>query len=69
MALPARGTLGQIVDYNGYSYKWTGASWLNIGQSSLTIGNTTSADRIRLYDNKIEVWVSSVRRVVLGDLA
>jgi hypothetical protein len=35
----------------------------------LTIGNTTGADRIRLYDNKIEIWASNVRRVVLGDLA
>lgn len=42
MALPSRGSsLGQIVAYNGYNYKWTGAAWLNIGQASSAIGNTS----------------------------
>ena len=42
MALPSRGSsLGQIVAYNGYNYQWTGTSWLNIGQASSAIGNTS----------------------------
>jgi len=40
-----------------------------ISADRLSIGQTTSNDRIRLYDNKIEVWASGVRRVVLGDLS
>ena len=42
MALPAKGTLGQVVAYNGYNYKWTGTSWLNIGAASTSTGNTTT---------------------------
>jgi len=41
MALPKTGTLGQIVQDNGYNYQWTGVGWKNIGQASITIGNTT----------------------------
>lgn len=46
----------------------------SINADRLTIGATTGLDRIRLYDNKIEVWSNngsgtSVRRVVLGDLS
>ena len=46
----------------------------SINANRLSIGNTTGVDRIRLYDNKIEVWAdngsgTSVRRVVLGDLS
>jgi hypothetical protein len=41
MALPSRGTLGQILPYNGYNYKWTGSGWLNVGQNTLTVGNTS----------------------------
>jgi hypothetical protein len=62
-----------ITDINGN----TSATLINGGQiqtgsinaDRLSIGQTTSNDRIRMYDNKIEVWVGGVRRVVLGDLS
>lgn len=41
----------------------------SIDANRLTIGNTTGSDRIRLYDNKIEIWNGGVRRIVLGDLS
>lgn len=41
----------------------------SIDANRLTIGNTTGNDRIRLYDNKIEIWNGGVRRIVLGDLS
>ena len=46
----------------------------SINADRLTIGQTSAVNRIRMYDNKIEVWAdngsgTSVRRVVLGDLA
>jgi hypothetical protein len=41
----------------------------SISANRLSIGNTTGIDRIRLYDNKIEIWANNVRRVVLGDLS
>lgn len=41
----------------------------SINANRLTVGNTTGNDRIRLYDNKIEIWNGGVRRIVLGDLS
>jgi len=41
----------------------------SISANRLTIGNTSASDRIRLFDNKIEIWASGVRRIVLGDLS
>ena len=40
MALPRTGTLGQVVQDNGYNYQWTGVGWKNIGQVTIKIGNT-----------------------------
>ena len=66
------------VDVNGNRIS-TGINGGNITTGSinanrLTVGQTTGVDRIRLYDNKIEIWANngsgtSVRRVVLGDLS
>jgi hypothetical protein len=58
-------------DINGNSTTINGGKITtgSIDALRLTIGNTTGADRIRLYDNKIEIWANNVRRVVLGDLS
>jgi len=40
------------------------AQYLSIGNPNLP-----NTNRIRLYDNKIEVWDGSVRRVIIGNLA
>ena len=48
----------------------------SIDAARLSIGNTTGANRIRMYDNRIEIWAerfagdtTGARRVVLGDLS
>ena len=48
----------------------------SIDAERLSIGKTTGPNRIRLYDNKIEIWAerfagdtTGARRVVLGDLS
>jgi hypothetical protein len=58
-------------DINGNSTTVNGGKITtgSIDALRLSIGNTTGADRIRLYDNKIEIWANNVRRVVLGDLS
>ena len=58
-------------DINGNSTTINGGKITtgSIDAIRLTIGNTSAADRIRLFDNKIEIWASGVRRVVLGDLS
>ena len=58
-------------DINGNSTTVNGGKITtgSIDALRLSIGNTSGADRIRLYDNKIEIYASGVRRVVLGDLS
>jgi hypothetical protein len=58
-------------DINGNSTTVNGGKITagSIEALSLKIGSTTGTDRIRLYDNKIEIWAGGVRRVVLGDLS
>jgi hypothetical protein len=63
------GSVNTTTQINGGSLQ-TGS----INADRLTIGQTTATNRIRLYDNKIEIWAdngsgTSVRRVVLGDLS
>jgi hypothetical protein len=62
---------GAAGDINGNSTTINGGKITtgSIDAIRLTIGNTSAADRIRLFDNKIEIWASGVRRVVLGDLS
>ena len=58
-------------DINGNSTTVNGGKITtgSIDALRLTIGNTSDANRIRLYDNKIEIYANNVRRVVLGDLS
>jgi hypothetical protein len=37
-----------------------------IATSSLVLANTSTSSRVQLYDNKIEVWDTGTRRVVIG---
>ena len=62
---------GAAGDINGNSTTVNGGKITTgtIEALSLKIGNTSGADRIRLYDNKIEIWASGARRIVLGDLS
>jgi hypothetical protein len=67
----ANGSVNTTTQINGGSLQ-TGS----INADRLTIGQTTAANRIRMYDNRIEIWAeryagdsTGVRRVVLGDLS
>jgi hypothetical protein len=66
----ANGSVNTTTQINGGSLQ-TGS----INADRLTIGQTTAANRIRMYDNRIEIWAeryagdtTGARRVVLGDL-
>jgi hypothetical protein len=53
MALPKTGTLGQKVDYNGYTYQWTGVGWNNIGVSKIAVTNQVTVGNGSISGNNV----------------